>query len=78
MLVLTRKVGEVCVIGENVTVTVVRVTGNHVRLGITAPAEIPVHRKETLDRIQAHKTQPQTVQPQKEPTRQPVADLADS
>lgn len=53
MLVLSRKVGEVFLIGDDISITVLRVTGNQVRLGISAPTEIPVHRKETRDRIQA-------------------------
>lgn len=50
MLVLSRKVGEVCVIGDNISITVLRVTGNQVRLGISAPKEIPVYRKEAQNR----------------------------
>ena len=46
MLVLTRKVNESIVIGDNVTVTVVEIHGNRVRLGIQAPTEVPVHRSE--------------------------------
>lgn len=46
MLVLSRKVGERIVIGDNVTVTVVRITGGGVRLGIEAPAEMAVVREE--------------------------------
>lgn len=46
MLVLSRKVGERILIGENISVTVVRVAGNGVRIGIVAPAEMPVIREE--------------------------------
>lgn len=46
MLVLTRKVGESIVIGDNIVVTVTAVQGNKVRLGITAPPEVTVHRNE--------------------------------
>ena len=51
MLVLSRKLGEVLVIGNSITVTVVAVDGDRVRLGIVAPAEVPVHREEVYQRI---------------------------
>jgi carbon storage regulator len=53
MLVLSRRVGEEIVIAGNVRVTVVSVEGGKVRLGVTAPASVPVHRKEVLDRAAA-------------------------
>ncbi len=52
MLILSRKVGERIVIGDNVTIVVVEVRGDKVRLGIEAPKEVPVHRKEVYDAIQ--------------------------
>lgn len=53
MLVLSRKVGERIWIGENISVTVVRITGGGVRLGIEAPSELPVIREELKTRIEA-------------------------
>ncbi len=52
MLVLSRQRDESITIGDNVQVTVVDIRGDKVRLGIIAPAEIPVHRKEVYDAIQ--------------------------
>ncbi len=53
MLVLSRKVGQRIRIGDGITVTVVRVTGGGVRLGIEAPVELPVIREELYNEIQA-------------------------
>lgn len=52
MLVLSRKVGERILIGENISVTVVRITGGGVRLGIEAPAELPVIREELREMME--------------------------
>jgi carbon storage regulator len=52
MLVLSRQRDESIMIGDNVQITVVDIRGDKVRLGIVAPAEIPVHRKEVYDAIQ--------------------------
>lgn len=52
MLVLSRRIGESVVIGGGIVVTVVRVEGETVRLGIAAPANIPVHRQEVFEEIQ--------------------------
>jgi carbon storage regulator len=55
MLILTRRVGETLMIGNDVTVTVLAVKGNQVRIGIGAPKDVEVHREEIYDRVQAEK-----------------------
>ena len=52
MLVLSRKRGEVITIGNGVTVTVLAVQGDRVKIGVVAPAEVPVHRQEIHERIE--------------------------
>jgi carbon storage regulator len=52
MLILTRRVGETLMIGDEITVTIVGVNANQIRLGIEAPKEIPVHREEVYVRLQ--------------------------
>jgi len=51
MLILTRRIGEKIVIGDNVTITVLGVKGNQIRVGIEAPRDVPVHREEIYQRI---------------------------
>jgi len=64
MLILTRRVGETVVIGDDVTVTVLGVKGNQVRLGVNAPKEIAVHREEIYDRIKREQAADENNRPQ--------------
>ena len=52
MLILTRRVGESLMVGDEVTITVLGVKGNQVRVGVKAPKEVAVHREEILNRIE--------------------------
>ena len=55
MLVLTRRVGENLIIGDNITIQVLGISGKQVRLGIDAPKEVSIHREEIYQRIQREK-----------------------
>lgn len=62
MLILTRRVGETLVIGDDVTITVLGVRGNQVRVGVSAPKDVAVHREEIYQRIQDEKTDENSVE----------------
>ena len=58
MLILTRKIGETLIVGDDIKVSVLGVKGNQMRLGIEAPKATPVHREEVYARIQAEVEEP--------------------
>jgi len=57
MLILTRRAGETLMVGDDVTITVLGVKGNQVRIGVNAPKHVSVHREEIYQRIQREKEQ---------------------
>ena len=63
MLILTRRVGETLVIGDDITVTVLGVKGNQARLGVNAPKEIAVHREEIFNRIKREQADGESIPP---------------
>lgn len=64
MLILTRRVGETLMIGDEVSVTVLGVKGNQVRIGVNAPKTVSVHREEIYQRIQREKDSGTDTNPQ--------------
>ena len=63
MLILTRRVGEVVMIGNDVTVTVLGVKGNQVRIGVNAPRDVAVHREEIFERIKREEQDGESADP---------------
>ena len=64
MLILTRRIGETLIIGDDVVITVLGVKGNQVRVGINAPKEVSIHREEIYNRIhQSQDKSDESVQP---------------
>ena len=67
MLVLSRKKNESIVINDNITITVVEIRGDKVRLGVEAPKEVPVHRREVFDAIQRENRRAQALKQDRDP-----------
>jgi len=59
MLILTRRVGETLMIGDSITVTILGVKGNQVRVGVNAPKDVAVHREEIYQRIRVEHQEPE-------------------
>ena len=73
MLILTRRVGETLMIGDQITVTILGVKGNQVRVGVHAPKDVSVHREEIYERIQGENeaaAKPESRSPTRRPTNQ--------
>jgi len=73
MLVLSRKKNEAIIINDDITVVVVEIRGDKVRLGVEAPKEIPVHRREVQDAIDLEKANKATPNQPDDPAQQPPA-----
>ncbi|HYL02729.1 MAG TPA: carbon storage regulator CsrA [Steroidobacteraceae bacterium] len=76
MLILTRRVGETVMIGDDVTITVLGVKGNQVRVGINAPKHVAVHREEIYERIKRERLGDGAEQPEAEQTPEKSAHYA--
>jgi carbon storage regulator len=73
VLILTRKVGETVMIGNDVSITVLRVKGNQVRLGVDAPKDVSVQRQEIFERIASGDGKGEATSPPPEPTDNEMA-----
>ncbi len=71
MLILTRRIGETVMIGDDVSVTILGVKGNQIRVGISAPNDVAVHREEVYQKLQAEKA----VKKPRMTTRKPTISL---
>jgi carbon storage regulator len=59
MLILSRRTGEAVIIGDEISVRVLSINGNQVRIGVNAPTDVPVHREEIYERIKQERTESQ-------------------
>jgi len=73
MLVLSRKKNESIVINDDITIVVVEIRGDKVRLGVEAPKEVPVHRREVFDAIQRSEAESTSEKPGDTPERKPAS-----
>lgn len=71
MLILTRRVGESVVIGDDISVTILGVKGNQVRIGVTAPMDVAVHRQEIYERIKKEQVDAPADEADEPPTDEP-------
>lgn len=76
MLILTRRIGETVMIGDNISITVLGVKGNQIRLGIDAPRDVSVHREEVYHKVQSDKVAKKaTLSAQPDTSRKPIISL---